>query len=159
MVSLKRILVATDYSAGSLAALRQALVFAGAFGASVDIVHVSSAPYFGPEYSDLPVGDGKESLFTLIRERATEEMERFLSQVEIPKTVELTSHIHSGEPLRGLLDVIDKTHPDLAVIGTHGRTGPRYLVLGSVAARLVQLSPCPVLTVPMAGAHGEGDRA
>ena len=36
---------------------------------------------------------------------------------------------------------------DLVVIGTHGRTGVSKLLLGSVAERLVRISPCPVLTV------------
>jgi nucleotide-binding universal stress UspA family protein len=38
-------------------------------------------------------------------------------------------------------------HSDLIVIGTHGRTGPKHLLLGSVAERVVRTAQCPVLTV------------
>ena len=36
---------------------------------------------------------------------------------------------------------------DLAVIGTHGRTGLKHVLLGSVAERVVRHAPCPVLVV------------
>ena len=36
---------------------------------------------------------------------------------------------------------------DLIVIGTHGRSGLKHLLLGSIAERVVQKAPCPVLTV------------
>jgi nucleotide-binding universal stress UspA family protein len=36
----------------------------------------------------------------------------------------------------------------LVIVGTHGRTGVRHLLLGSIAEKLVRLSPVPVLTVP-----------
>jgi nucleotide-binding universal stress UspA family protein len=43
---------------------------------------------------------------------------------------------------------------DVVVIGTSGKTGVRQLLLGSVAARLVRLSPVPVLTIPPAAEAG-----
>jgi universal stress protein A len=39
------------------------------------------------------------------------------------------------------------THSDLIVMGTHGRSGPKHLLLGSVAERVVRTAACPVLTV------------
>ena len=36
---------------------------------------------------------------------------------------------------------------DLIVIGTHGRTGLKHMLIGSVAERVVRRAPCPVLTV------------
>jgi nucleotide-binding universal stress UspA family protein len=148
MTKVKRILVPTDYSDCSRHALEYALRLAGPLGAAVDTVHVWSAPYFGPGFEDVPVGDSRQSLYTLIRLRASEEMARFLSGVEVPQSLTFTSHVESGEPCQTIIEVAEHRKVDLIVAGTHGRTGARYFLLGSVAARLVQLSTCPVLTVP-----------
>jgi nucleotide-binding universal stress UspA family protein len=152
MTTLKRLLVTTDYSDCSRAALEVATGLASAFGASIDLVHVWSAPYFGPGYGY----DGAaiidpaqhQSIFDLIRQRAEEDMKKFVSEVPVPTGVVVTSHVESGEPARKILELAERDRPDLIVIGTHGRTGPKRWLLGSVAERIVQHAPCPVLTVP-----------
>ena len=148
MVSLKRIIVPTDYSAYSGIAFRYALEIASKLAATLDVVHVWSAPYFGPEYEDIPVGDDKKSLFTLIRDRANEEMSEFVARHAPPQGVHVNTHVHSGEPTQTLLHLAEQLPADLIVTGTHGRTGAKYFVLGSVATRLVRYAPCPVLCVP-----------
>ncbi len=52
-----------------------------------------------------------------------------------------------GDPGTRVLDVAAEVGADLIVMGTHGRTGVKRLVLGSVAERVVRESPVPVLTV------------
>jgi nucleotide-binding universal stress UspA family protein len=47
-----------------------------------------------------------------------------------------------------ILDYLERAEPSLVVMGTHGRTGWRHALLGSVAERVVQRAPCPVLVVP-----------
>jgi nucleotide-binding universal stress UspA family protein len=148
MNDFKRILVPTDYSECSGAALDYAVQLADTLGAAVDVVHVWSAPYFGPEFEDVPVGNNRQSLYTLIRERASEDMMRFLSSARVPPSLTFSSHVESGEPCRTIMEIAQHKKVDLIVLGTHGRTGAGYFLLGSVAARLVQLAPCPVLTVP-----------
>ena len=147
MATLSRLLVATDYSDCSLTALRAAVSLARRLGASIHVVHVWSAPYFGPEYADLHVGDERKSIFSLIRDKAAADMEEFVSRVD-RLGVPVTTRIESGEPVSRLIDLIREETPDLVVVGTHGRTGPKRWLLGSVAERIVQLSPSPVLTVP-----------
>jgi universal stress protein A len=148
ILMIQKILVPTDYSEISQRALGTALGLAEKFGARVDVLHVWSAPYFGPEYDDLALGEQQQSLFSLIRERAHEEMSRFVQEVGVPPGVPVETHVVSGDPAHAVLAWQEEHAPDLLVVGTHGRTGARYLLLGSVAARLVQLSRCPVLTVP-----------
>ena len=70
----------------------------------------------------------------------------------------MTTRIESGEPVGRLIELIREEAPDLVVVGTHGRTGPKRWLLGSVAERIVQLSPSPVLTVPQR-AHTETETA
>jgi nucleotide-binding universal stress UspA family protein len=158
MVHFEHLLVLTDYSDCSRAALQAALDLAETLGARVELVHVWPAPFFGPEYDQLTVGDGRQSLFDRVREQATDEMQQFVASVVTPHGVQLTTRIESGEPVRRLLEIIESSAPDLVIVGTHGRTGPRRWVLGSLAERLVQLSPSPVLTVPLAGTGQESER-
>jgi nucleotide-binding universal stress UspA family protein len=55
--------------------------------------------------------------------------------------------IEAGYVAHTILRKIDKDHFDLVVMGTHGRTGLSHVLMGSVAERVVRLSPVPVMTV------------
>jgi universal stress protein A len=55
--------------------------------------------------------------------------------------------VASGNAAPEILNLAAKRHIDLIVMGTHGRTGVKHFLLGSVAERVVRESPVPVLTV------------
>lgn len=152
MIALKRFLVPTDYSEPSRRAFSTAVSLAESFGASIELLHVWPAPYFGPGYGyDAAAAlDPSEyrSLFDRIRGNAVKEMQKFVSSVPVPSGVTITTHIESGDAAHRVLEFIDDEKPDLVILGTHGRTGPRRWLLGSVAERVVQHSRSPVLTVP-----------
>jgi nucleotide-binding universal stress UspA family protein len=57
-------------------------------------------------------------------------------------------HLEVGDPAVSIVQAAHRVSADLVVMGTHGRTGARRMVLGSVAERVVRLSPCPVLVIP-----------
>ena len=142
--SLKRIVVGTDFSDGSDAAMAQAFSLAVAVHAVVDLVHVLEpgilvAP---PSLGAMALADGP-ALF--------EEIDRALSfRAEQAKVAGLVCQTNSlqGFPPGELTRHAQKTGADLIVVGTHGRTGIAHAVLGSVAERVVQRSSCPVLVVP-----------
>jgi len=148
-MNIKKILVPVDYSDCSQAALEAAMGLAAKFGATVDVVHVWDRP---PYVSDTVVvrsaGGEKRSLVDMIRENAQREMDEFVNAEKPPSGVSLTERLLSGEPASKLLEELGKREHDLVVVGTHGRTGLTHVLLGSVAERLVRLSPVPVLTVP-----------
>ena len=75
-------------------------------------------------------------------------MNEFLAQVNLPSGVPVSSRLLAGEPASALLAEMKKGEHDLVVLSTHGRTGLAHLLLGSIAEKLVRLSPIPVLTVP-----------
>ena len=52
-----------------------------------------------------------------------------------------------GSPFLEILHTAQDQNADLIVLGTHGRTGLAHVLMGSVAERVVQKAPCPVLTV------------
>lgn len=63
-----------------------------------------------------------------------------------------------GEPWREILEAARERGADFIVMGTHGRRGLTRVLLGSVAEKVVRLSPVPVVTVP-AGARVTGEAA
>jgi len=100
-------------------------------------------------------GEPAKSLADLIRGNAEREMDDFLGAAKLPEGVTVTHHLESGEPASAILAAIEHHKSDLVVMGTHGRRGVRHLLLGSVAEKLVRLSPVPVITVPPATRAGD----
>lgn len=69
---------------------------------------------------------------------------RTVARADIPLLVD----IRHGAATRAILTACAELAPDLLVMGTHGRTGLRRLVFGSVAEAVLHASPCPILVVP-----------
>jgi nucleotide-binding universal stress UspA family protein len=150
---LRRVLVPVDYSEGSRRALDYATSLAAAAKAELDVVHVWDRPSYVSE--DVVVhgpADTRRSLGELIRENAEQQMEEFLASAfdaGTPKTSGRPSHrLLSGEPASTLIAELEKGAHDLVVIGTHGRTGVKHFLLGSIAEKLVRYSTVPVIAVP-----------
>jgi nucleotide-binding universal stress UspA family protein len=145
-LSIKRIVVGTDFSEGSDAAMATAFAFALANNAVVDLVHVlEPGVLFAPvSLGAMPLADGP-ALF--------EEIDRALAfRADEAQRTGLVCHTDSlqGFPPGEIVRHAKKTGADLIVIGTHGRTGIAHAILGSVAERIVQRAGCPVLVVPQA---------
>lgn len=147
---LKRtILVPVDYSEGSRDALRFAASIARSSGASLDVVHVWDRPAYLSEGVTVQHPNGEtHSLVEMIRENAEREMSDFVRTAELPSEIAVERHVLSGNPAARILSELSSGKYELVVVGTHGRTGFRHLLLGSVAETLVRRSPLPVLTVP-----------
>ena len=156
-MSIKRLLVPVDYSDCSQAALVVAAAFAEKFAASLDVVHVWDRPTYGLETVLVRQAAGeKRSLFEMIHDNAQQEMEKFVGASKIPASVPVTQRLLSGEPASKILEELKKREHDLVVVGTHGRGRLAQILLGSVAEKLVQLSPIPVLTVPSSSVKTSG---
>jgi len=143
-VRFGNILLPTDFSDASLAALPHVVAIAKRFGSQVYVVHV----FLPPSYPNIPAAVAT-SVLQQERDAAQRELQAFLNREDFgnlqPKLV-----FSMGSATDGLLQVIAEKEIDLVVMATHGRTGFRRLVLGSVTEAIVRRSPCPVLTVPMA---------
>jgi nucleotide-binding universal stress UspA family protein len=143
--TIKRIVVATDFSEVSAEAVETAVAFASETGATVDLVHVSTeATYPVPPPMDMlrmPVDVAT----------AMEEASARLAQEEArvrARGVTCDSNVLVGRADAEIVDHADKTGSDLIIVGTHGRSGLPHALLGSVAEKVVQHAHCPVLTVP-----------
>ena len=140
----RRILVATDFSPPSDDALTAAVEFARQVGAVVEIVHVEELLAAG-----IPLGLAYDNDQSARAARVDEELAR-RAQLVTKAGVRVEIKILEGDPVVQIVGHARETGADLIVLGTHGRRGLSYALLGSVAQRVLQRSPCPVLTVPLA---------
>jgi universal stress protein A len=148
-MTIQSILVPVDYSSCSRAALKLAAELAQRFQASLDVVHVWDRPSY---VSDVVMTRSEpissKSLIHLIQENAQRDLDEFLSATPLPVGTTISGRLLPGDPASALLHELKQKKFDLVVVGTHGRTGLAHALMGSVAEKLVRLSPVPVLTVP-----------
>ena len=131
MSTWKKILFPTDFSEAAEHALHFAVSIARKFGGKLDVVHVLA----------MHRADQSEAE----RELPGAVPEAYADAVASRETVRAVS------PEVGIVEAARSRGSDLIVIGTHGRTGLKHVVLGSVAERVVQHAPVAVLTVRWPG--------
>jgi nucleotide-binding universal stress UspA family protein len=78
--------------------------------------------------------------------KAWEGLRRLQQTAEDGYGLDIDIDLSEGEPAAEILKVARDRHCDLIVMGTHGRTGLRHLLMGSVAEKVVRKACCPVLT-------------
>jgi nucleotide-binding universal stress UspA family protein len=144
MIALKRILVPTDFSEASEAALRYGRALAEAFDASLDVLNVMEDPFlFAPTAEGyVPPPHFYEEMETATRDRLYKlltdaEREKFRAKLVTKK----------GSPFVEIVRYAKANDIDLIVMGTHGRGAIAHMLMGSVAEKVVRKAPCPVLTV------------
>ncbi len=149
-MNVRKMLVAVDYSPCSKNAVEYAVFLASKFGARVDLIHAWDRPYYAREHEIVLGKDtgSPKTLTQVLEDTALEEMKAFMASIEVPEGVEVHHRVCSGHVATVVLEVVGKDGYDVLVTGTHGRTGFKHMLLGSVAERLVRLSPIPVITVP-----------
>ncbi|HVB57918.1 MAG TPA: universal stress protein [Candidatus Acidoferrales bacterium] len=139
-VALKNILFLTDFSEPSERALPYALAMAREFGARLHALHVmipQPYSYATPELMEVAIKTQEECA------------ESSMQQVD----AQMAGLVHQTHIVRGtglwlpLVEVINDCSADMLVLGTHGRTGPQKLLLGSVAEEIFRRSAVPVLTI------------
>lgn len=142
MIPFKHILVPTDFGEPAARALDCAIALASKFEAKITLVHAS---WFPPS----AYGGYVEGLNWPIDEMAKGAKEEL--DAAVLRANELYPHIEGAivtcEPWQGILEVAKVRGADLIVMGTHGRHGLSRVFLGSVAEKVVRLSPVPVLTI------------
>lgn len=143
MPSIKCILCPVDFSETSNYALAYATEMAHQFQANIKLLHVIQLPAHPMDTNDLmPL----EEFETEYAARFQEQLEK-LVQRESDKGVEVEGLQATGIPYDEIINAADELNADMIVMGTHGRTGLAHFLIGSVAERVVRMSPQPVLTV------------
>lgn len=137
----RTLLVGRDFSSGSDHALAEALHWADAFSADLHIVHVATDP--PASVHDAPPLANTRRLLQVHTEDVSDGLGLDAGGMRLHHAI-----IPGSTPSAALIDYARTHDVDLIVVGTHGRTGLRRLVLGGVATVLVEHAPCAVLTVP-----------
>ena len=137
MIVMKRVLVATDFSETSDAALAYGRSLARQFGAALHVLHIMDNAFLRPTAVDPAVI--KATAWRALRERVTDSDRNELKAHPVIET--------SDTPAEAIADYATAAHIDLVVVGTHGRSGLSRFLMGSVAERVVRIAPCPVLSV------------
>ncbi len=145
MIKLKRILVPTDFSEFSKPAFEHACALAARFESELHLVHVLDNP-------TVHVHDPTLIAMGAIYEREYERHESAQASLknligDWDNGIPVVCETMQGPPFVEIVRYAKKNEIDLIVIGTHGRTGLKHVLIGSVAERVVRKSPCPVLTV------------
>ena len=136
MLAIRTILHPTDFSEPSEHAFRLACALARDHGARVLVLHVVPPPADREETARRTGVSFYERLWNNLR------------RLQAPDArVWVEYRMADGEPAREILRVADEGPCDLIVLSTHGRTGLRRLVMGSVAEEVLRAAPCPVLTL------------
>ena len=140
-VAPKKIMLATDFSPASEAALPYALTIARHYSSELFVAYV-----IPPEFGDLIAPERTPTIRQEAQRVAQQNMERFLHAGR-DWGVSCQPLIGEGAIWDVLQEMIYQNGIDLIVLGTHGRRGLRKLLLGSVAEEVFRMAPCPVLTV------------
>jgi nucleotide-binding universal stress UspA family protein len=134
---ISRILVPTDFSVQSDAALAYARLFGKTFNASLHLMHVSAARLRPPHGgTDLP--EALPAALRQLRDRVTRDGGSKYTTIRL---------VEGKDPAGHITAYAQSAHIALIVLGTHGRNGIARLVMGSVAETVVRTAPCPVVTV------------
>lgn len=146
MISIppKLILVPTDFSEPAAHALRFAARLAQRFGARLRLVY---ADYFVPPV-DFSASAAVE--YALTSDEAADEAKKHLSRLAeefVPKGVTCETRVVIDSPVPAIIDEARYANADLVVMGTHGRTGFRRLIVGSVTEAVMRIANVPVIAI------------
>jgi nucleotide-binding universal stress UspA family protein len=148
MYAIHTILHPSDFSEYSSHALAVAGSLARDHGARLIVLHVAE-----PE-----VVVGESGILVPLPPGCREDTLERLRGLPLPDpNIRVEPLLEEGNPVEEILRTAEQTRCDLIVLGTHGRTGLRRLLVGSVAESVLRRARCPVLTVRGAATGADGE--
>ena len=142
-IEIRRILVPLDFSDQAPNVLDWAAHLAKQHGGRVILLHAYHLPV---EFQQLEGAYLPPDFWSNVKVEAEQSLSRYAEELE-RRGIQVESVVREGYPATVIVDEAASQSVDLIVIGTHGLSGLKHLLLGSIAERVVQRAPCPVLTV------------
>ncbi len=137
--SIKKIILATDFSDISKDASSHALLLAKNYKAELKVLHVF----------DINAWNAPSSYYFI--EEARQRGKNALKELAESFDLEVETIFTEGDPGHEIVRVAEEFNADLIVLGTHGYTGWKRFTLGNVAEFVVRHAPCAVLTIKPKG--------
>lgn len=141
----KDILLTTDLSPNAEAAAPFAVALAKQSGGTIHLFHAIEDDPMEALLSGVVIG--ASAWLKSVREQRREQLAKMATTLGGNTGLTITQTCVTGHPAIEAVKFAQKIHADVIVLSTHGRTGIPHLFLGSVAEKIVRLSPIPVLTV------------
>jgi nucleotide-binding universal stress UspA family protein len=142
-IQIRRILVPLDFSEHAPLLLDWAAHLAEQHGSRVILLHAYHLPV---EFQQLEGAYLPAEFWASVKAEAETSLGRYAGELR-GRGIEVESVVREGYPATVIEEEAERQHADLIVIGTRGLSGLKHLLLGSIAERVVQRAPCPVLTV------------
>ena len=140
---IKEILVPIDFTATSEHALDYAVDFAKTVGAKITVLHAYELPIYGfPDGALVASADVASRILSGAQAGLQAAIEKRKAS-----GVELRAVLRDGPPSEEIAAVAKESKADLVILGTHGRSGLRRAIMGSVAEEVIRACECPVLTI------------
>lgn len=145
MLSIKKIVVPTDFSEPAREGFRKACEMAEHFGAELVAVHVNApVPIIPAGHGAVPFN--VEGYRLEVEKVSRKNLEAFIAE-EKPASLAVTPLNLEGEVAEEIVKAARDNNADLIVMATHGYSGWKKFILGSVTEKVVRIATVPVLTI------------
>ncbi|MDH3519328.1 MAG: universal stress protein [Myxococcales bacterium] len=142
-IDLRRILVPVDFSESTPLLIEWAAHLAQQHGAAVTLLHAYHLPV---EFQQLEGAYLPPDFWAGVKAEAEQSLSRLAAELA-QRGITAEQVVCEGYAATAIVEEAAARGVDLIVIGTHGLSGLKHLLLGSIAERVVQKAPCAVLTV------------
>jgi nucleotide-binding universal stress UspA family protein len=145
LLPIARVLVPIDFSDWSRAAVERAVALAGPTRAEITAVFVlpCAAPAAGETATGACAAEADDNMMSAV----AEDVEEFLRPARTAG-LSVRVSVKRGDTVASILELAHESDADVIVMGTHGRSGVKRWVLGSVLDGVLRKAPCPILAVP-----------
>lgn len=146
---IKNILVPYDFTNFADLAFQKAMEIAKKFDAKITLLTVIGS---GIDTTGMNYSRAQEAVEE-IEEKTKADLHKVMTSKQI-ENIDMSVNIaHNNSNVDGILSYVEKNDIDLIVMGSHGRSGFKKLVLGSVASGVITKANCPVMTVKPSNSH------
>ena len=150
MIEVDHILVPVDFSESTGRVIEWAAHLAEEHQSRITLLHAYHLPV---EFQQLEGAALPADFWTSVRKEAEGNL-KGLAEPLRARGITTDTAACDGYAATVIVDEAQEREVDLIVIGTQGLSGLKPLLLGSIAERVVQKAPCPVLTVKQRTTHG-----
>ena len=142
-IQVERILVPIDFSDYASAVVEWATHLAKEHDSAIVLLHVYHLPV---EFQQVEGAYLPADFWSTVKDEARRALDEYGYKIR-EQGIEVEMVVREGYPATIIEEEVERQNADMIVIGSRGRTGLKHLLLGSIAERVVQKAPCPVLTV------------